>query len=77
MTDPHEIPLSKSSAAEAIAKLRPGEVVYLEGHMYTSYDGILMRVLENRTNKSMEPPSELAVNFHCPPTVRARANGWI
>ena len=45
-----EIRLSTTPTPEAIAELRLGDVVYLDGLMYTAREGVYMRALEDRAN---------------------------
>ena len=75
MSAPREIRLSTTPTSEAIASLRLGDVVYLNGLMYTAREGVYMRALEERANIPMELPSESAANFHCSPAARINADG--
>ena len=43
-----EVTLSTTPTPEAIAELRLGDVVYLDGLMYTAREGVYMRALEDR-----------------------------
>ena len=52
-----------------------GDVVYLDGLMYTAREGVYMRALEDKANIPMELPSESAANFHCSPAARINADG--
>lgn len=70
-----EIRLSTTPTAEAIADLRLGDIVYLDGLMYTAREGVYMRALEEQANIPMELPSESAANFHCSPAARINADG--
>lgn len=70
-----EITLSTTPTAEAIADLRLGDIVYLDGLMYTAREGVYMRALEERANIPMELPAESAANFHCSPAARINADG--
>ena len=64
---PREIRLSTTPTPEAIAALRLGDIVYLDGLMYTAREGVYMRALEERANIPMELPRDSAANFHCSP----------
>ena len=75
MSKPREIRLSTTPTAEAIADLRLGDIVYLDGLMYTAREGVYMRALEDRANIPMELPSKSAANFHCSPAARMNADG--
>lgn len=72
---PREIRLSTTPTAEDIEKLRLGDIVYLDGLMYTAREGVYMRALEDRANIPMELPRDSAANFHCSPAATIRADG--
>ena len=75
MSGPREICLSTTPAPKAIAELRLGDIVYLDGLMYTAREGVYMRALEDRANLPMELPRDSAANFHCSPAARINADG--
>lgn len=75
MSAPREIILSTTPSDEEIANLRLGDVVYLDGLMYTAREGVYMRALEERANIPMDLPKESAANFHCSPAARINADG--
>ena len=62
---PREIRLSTTPTAEAVAALRLGDIVYLDGLIYTAREGVYMRALEDKANIPMELPAQSAANFHC------------
>jgi len=70
-----EIRLSTTPSAEAVADLRLGDIVYLDGLMYTAREGVYMRALEDKANIPMDLPAESAANFHCSPAARINADG--
>ena len=70
-----EVILSTTPTDRAIADLRLGDVVYLNGLMYTAREGVYMRALEDRANIPMELPRDSAANFHCSPAARINADG--
>ncbi|QMU57671.1 MAG: fumarate hydratase [Boseongicola sp.] len=70
-----EVRLSTTPSPEAIADLRLGDVVYLDGLMYTAREGVYMRALEDRANIPMELPAKSAANFHCSPAARINDDG--
>ena len=72
---PREVALSTTPTDEAIADLRLGDVVYLDGLMYTAREGVYMRALEEKANIPMALPSEGAANFHCSPAATIRPDG--
>ncbi|MGB1176761.1 MAG: fumarate hydratase, partial [Candidatus Puniceispirillaceae bacterium] len=45
---PREIRLSTTPTAEAVAALRLGDIVYLDGLIYTAREGVYMRALEDK-----------------------------
>lgn len=75
MSGPREIRLSTTPTAEALADLRLGDVVYLDGLMYTAREGVYMRALEDKANIPMDLPTESAANFHCSPAARINEDG--
>ena len=70
-----EIRLSTTPTQEAIAELRLGDIVYLDGLMYTAREGVYMRALEEKANIPMELPRDSAANFHCSPAATIRGDG--
>ncbi|MEM8839844.1 MAG: fumarate hydratase C-terminal domain-containing protein, partial [Pseudomonadota bacterium] len=72
---PRKVSLSTTPTAEAIAELRLGDIVYLNGLMYTAREGVYKRALEDKANIPMELPSESAANFHCSPAATINADG--
>lgn len=72
---PREIRLSTTPTPEALAELRLGDVVYLDGLMYTAREGVYKRALEDKVNIPMELPSQSATNFHCSPAARINPDG--
>ena len=70
-----EIRLSTTPTPEAIGDLRLGDIVYLDGLMYTAREGVYMRALEDKANIPMELPSQSAANFHCSPAARINPDG--
>ncbi len=70
-----EVRLSAPVSAEAIAGLRLGQVVYLDGVVYTGREGVYRRILV----EGIEPPVDLAalsnVNFHCAPAATVQDDG--
>lgn len=72
---PREIRLSTTPAPEALATLRLGDVVYLDGLIYTAREGVYTRVLEEKAVIPMDLPGESAANFHCSPAAAIRPDG--
>lgn len=72
---PREVRLSTTPTKEALAELKLGDVVYLDGLIYTAREGVYMRALEGKANIPMELPRESATNFHCSPAARINPDG--
>ena len=72
---PREVRLSTTPTAEALADLRLGDIVYLDGLMYTAREGVYMRAIEEKANIPMELPLQSAANFHCSPAARINEDG--
>ena len=70
-----EITLSTTPTQEEIAALQLGDIVYLDGLMYTAREGVYMRALEDKANIPRELPSQSAATFHCSPAARINADG--
>jgi L(+)-tartrate dehydratase beta subunit len=69
-----KVSLSLPATAEDIARLRPGDVAYLTGIVYTAREGVYERVLV-RGEKLPEGLAGLSnANFHCSPAA-AREGG--
>ncbi len=75
MSGPREVRLSTTPPREVIGSLRLGDIVYLDGLMYTAREGVYRRALVDQANIPMELPSESAANFHCSPAARINADG--
>ncbi len=69
------IRLSTPVTAEAIAGLQLGQVVYLDGVVYTAREGVYRRILD----EGVAPPLDFAgltnVNFHCSPAAAVTDDG--
>jgi L(+)-tartrate dehydratase beta subunit len=72
---PKKIRLSTTPTPAAIAELSIGDIVYLDGLMYTAREGVYKRALEDRANIPMELPRDSAANFHCSPAATINADG--
>ncbi|WP_375230535.1 fumarate hydratase C-terminal domain-containing protein [Roseobacter sp. S98] len=70
-----EVVLSTTPTAEAVADLKLGDIVYLDGLIYTAREGVYMRALEENANIPMELPAQSAANFHCSPAAVIREDG--
>jgi L(+)-tartrate dehydratase beta subunit len=72
---PRKIRLSTTPTQEALDDLQLGDIVYLDGLMYTAREGVYMRALEGKANIPMELPRDSAANFHCSPAARINPDG--
>ncbi len=72
---PREVRLRVPVSDREIAGLRLGDVVYLDGIVYTGREGVYRRIVE----EGLEPPVDLRrlsnVNFHCSPAASVREDG--
>ncbi|MEM9603975.1 MAG: fumarate hydratase C-terminal domain-containing protein [Pseudomonadota bacterium] len=75
LAKPREVRLSTTPTPEALAELQLGDIVMLDGLIYTAREGVYMRALEEGANIPMELPAESAANFHCSPAASIRADG--
>jgi L(+)-tartrate dehydratase beta subunit len=71
-----KVSLNLPATPEDIAALRPGDVAFLTGVVYTAREGVYERVL----NKGEALPEGLTdisnVNFHCSPAAAPEGNGF-
>jgi len=72
---PRQITLSTTPTAQALSELCLGDIVYLDGLMYTAREGVYKRALEDQANIPLELPSSSAANFHCSPAARINDDG--
>ena len=70
-----EVRLSTPVTAEAIAGLELGQVVYLDGVVYTAREGVYRRILEEGVAPPVDLKSLTNVNFHCSPAASVDADG--
>jgi len=71
-----EVRLTLPATPEAIAALRPGDVAYLTGVVYTAREGVYERILK----QGEKLPEGLAgitnANFHCSPAAAPEGDGY-
>lgn len=72
---PRKIRLSTTPTAEDLARLKLGDIVYLDGLIYTGREGVYMRAVEDGEPIPMDLPAKSAANFHCSPAVSERQDG--
>lgn len=71
----NKVRLSTNPTPEALSKLKLGDIVYLDGSIYTAREGAYMRVIEEGKDLPLDLPKESAANFHCSPAAAERENG--
>ncbi len=67
--------LSTNPDEAALRALKLGDVVYLDGVVYTGREGVYMKVVEDGADLPLDLPAESAVNFHCSPAAAPRPDG--
>ncbi len=72
---PSKVRLSTKPSPEDLAKLKLGDIVYLDGLLYTGREGVYKRALEEGRPLPLDLPAESAANFHCSPAANQRADG--
>ncbi len=70
-----EVRLKTPVTAEAIAGLELGQVVYLDGVVYTAREGVYRRLLDDGVTPPVDFASLTNVNFHCSPAAAVDAEG--
>ncbi len=66
-----QVPVSDAD----IAALEIGDIVYLNGVIYTGREGVYKRVLEEGHALPLDLPAVSNVNFHCSPAAAIEADG--
>ncbi|MEK9708710.1 MAG: fumarate hydratase C-terminal domain-containing protein, partial [Alphaproteobacteria bacterium] len=74
-TGPNKIRLSTNPTDAAIAALQIGDIVYLDGTIYTAREGVYMRVIEDGVDLPLDLPAVSAANFHCSPAATQHEDG--
>lgn len=70
-----EVELQLPATAEAISQLKPGNIVFLSGLVYTAREGIYESIL-NEGTPLPDGIAELSnVNFHCSPAASSQEDG--
>lgn len=70
-----KVRLSTNPSPEDLKTLQLGDVVYLDGVIYTGREGVYMRAIEEGVPIPMDLPAESAANFHCSPAATQREDG--
>ena len=74
-TGPNKIRLGTNPTEDAIAALQIGDIVYLDGTIYTAREGVYMRVIEDEVDLPLDLPAVSAANFHCSPAATQHDDG--
>lgn len=67
--------LSTTPERADLEALRLGDIVHLDGLIYTGREGVYKRALEDGEPLPMDLPAESAANFHCSPAAAQRDDG--
>ncbi len=70
-----EVRLTTPVSSEAIAGLKLGQVVYLDGVIYTGREGVYRRILDEGVAPPVDLKSLSNVNFHCSPAAAVAEDG--
>ncbi|MCH7942417.1 MAG: fumarate hydratase C-terminal domain-containing protein [Proteobacteria bacterium] len=70
-----KIRLSTQPDAAALAALNLGDIVYLDGVVYTAREGVYRKVVEEGAALPLELPAVSAANFHCAPAATVNPDG--
>ncbi|MDE0148669.1 MAG: fumarate hydratase C-terminal domain-containing protein [Rhodospirillaceae bacterium] len=71
----NKVRLSTTPDRAALAALSLGDVVYLDGTVYTAREGVYRRVVEDGEALPFDPAAVSATNFHCSPAATIEADG--
>lgn len=67
--------LSTTPSREDLEKLALGDIVHLDGVIYTGREGVYKRAIAEGHALPMDLPAESAANFHCSPAAAQREDG--
>src|SRR3989440_1346093 len=70
-----EVRLTTPVSAEAISRLKLGDVVYLDGILYTAREGVYRKVVDLGLGLPASVRQLTNVNFHCSPAATVRPDG--
>jgi L(+)-tartrate dehydratase beta subunit len=72
---PKQIRLSTTPSRADLEALEIGDIVYLDGLVYTGREGVYKRVIEQGEPLPLDLPAESAANFHCSPAATQGEDG--
>lgn len=75
MAKPRRIRLSTNPDRESLSNLEIGDIVFLDGVVYTAREGVYMRAVEEGIDLPLNLPTESAANFHCSPAATVNPDG--
>ncbi|WP_425404506.1 fumarate hydratase C-terminal domain-containing protein [Hwanghaeella sp.] len=75
MSKLREVRLTSPVKQEDLEKLQLGDVVYLDGLIYTGREGVYRRVIDQGHPLPIDPTEVGNVNFHCSPAATVNPNG--
>lgn len=70
-----KVRLSTNPDADALNALAIGDIVYLDGVVYTGREGVYKKVVEEGADLPLDLPGDSATNFHCSPAAAQREDG--
>jgi L(+)-tartrate dehydratase beta subunit len=70
-----KVSLSTTPDKSALRSLELGNVVYLNGLVYTAREGAYIKVVDEGTPLPLDLPAQSAANFHCSPAAAKRPDG--
>lgn len=73
--EPRKLRLSTNPTREDLEKLQIGDVVFLDGAVYTAREGVYKRACEDGEPLPLDLPAESAANFHCSPAASEGEDG--
>ncbi len=72
---PQKIRLKTNPSREDLEKIAIGDIIYLDGLVYTGREGVYKRVLEEGHELPLDLPAQSAANFHCAPAATQHDDG--
>ncbi|MBU2582048.1 MAG: fumarate hydratase C-terminal domain-containing protein [Alphaproteobacteria bacterium] len=70
-----KVRLKTEPSAEDLGQLELGDVVYLDGTVYTAREGVYRRVVEEGHGLPIDLPQLSGANFHCSPAAAIEPDG--
>jgi len=70
-----KVRLKTEPSPEDLRALSIGDVVYLDGTVYTAREGVYRRVVEEGVDLPLDLPAESGANFHCSPAATINPDG--